>query len=196
MKRLSLFLLPVLLVLAACEPPPPELDGAPSAPSASPAPADPLLPPGELAGGAPVTGLILPGTLNLAPPSTMQVITGCAPTIAPDYDRLPDMTCLLFEADGSIPPGVDQPILEMMNAAGWQYVRARGSERYFERPKPSSDCADVAALSVVGDFLAALVARAMAERDPRHAPSTNTSWRGYAIPHSIHEACGADRMRP
>lgn len=196
MKRPIPLLLPVLLVLSACEPPPPELDGAPSAPSASPAPADPLLPPGELAGGAPITGLILPGTLNLAPPSTMQVITSCASTIAPDYDRLPDMTCLLFEADGSIPTGVDQPILEMMNAAGWQYARARGSERYFERPKPSSNCADIAALTVIGEFLDALVARAMAERDLPDAPTANTNWRGYAIPHSIHEACGADRMKP
>lgn len=178
------------LMLAACDPQP-ELDGAPS-----PASVEAGLPPGELAGGAPTAGMILPGTLNLAPPADTQVIANCAPTIAPDYDRLPEMTCLLFEAEGSIPQDVDQPILEVMNAAGWQYVRARGSERYFERPRPYSDCADVAALTIVDDFLDALVARAMEERDPTRMPSASAIWRGYAVPHSIHEACGADRMRP
>ena len=83
-----------------------------------------------------------------------------------------------------------------MNAAGWQYIRAVGGERYFERPRAGTDCADLAAVTVVGDRLQALVDNAAPKEGPPILLPTHTVWRAYAIAASTRETCGADRMKP
>lgn len=181
------------LVLAACEPKALELEGEPALDGAPAASSDA---PGELAGATPAAGAILTDTLNFVPPVGVEVIPACERIVAPDYDKPPQMTCLLLQAADLDQPEVDQIVLDAMKAAGWQYVRALGAERYFERPKLPSDCADVAALSVVGEQLDALVAHAAADDAQPNVLPTHIVWRAYAIPHTIREACGADRMKP
>jgi hypothetical protein len=196
MKRLVPAL---MLALVACEPPPPELDGAPP-PSASPAPpsalpADPLLPPGDLA-GAPPPGALLPGVINLVPPDDMQVVENCETIIASDYTTPPKMVCLVFtDADTNL-PDFNPALLDAMKVAGWALVRSQGPVHYFERPTPGSDCADVAVVSSVTDRKNKLVAHLASKSGQADALPTHTAWYAYSIPASTHQACGADRMKP
>ena len=183
-----------LLALAACTPKAePELEGAsgvtpaPSGPSApEPAP--------SLAGGGATDGVILPGVIGLLQPGGSNVQAGCEHTIAPDYDKPPAMTCLYLLADGAGPAlsdPTDPALLASLTAAGWQPVRNGASERYFERPKDSTDCADVMALIALdAKQTDALIKSAKADKAP-----AGQSWRAYAIPASTREACGADRMK-
>ena len=184
-----------LLVLSACTPKAePELDGAPTA---NPAPSGPSAPEPapELAGGQPTDGIILPGVIGVLQPGGAFVKADCAHTIAPDYDKPPAMTCLYILASGAGPAQADPTdpaLLTALTAAGWQSVRNGPSERYFERPKGATDCADVMALIALdakqtGD----LIASAKAGKAP-----AGQYWRAYAIPASTREACGADRMKP
>ncbi len=187
MKRLAAA---AFLAIAACEPSEPALDGAPS-----PAPAEVDLPPGELAGGPP-PGAILPGVINLVPPPNMQVVESCETIVADDYDNPPRSACLVYtDADsrgGELEPG----FRDAMQAAGWTLVRSLGAEHYFERPKPGEDCADIAVVSTVTDRLQKLVDHVTATGGAADILPTHTSWYAYAVAASIHEACGADRMKP
>lgn len=176
-----------ILAFAACEPSAPELDGAPTP---APTPVEDNPPPGDLAGGPP-PGALLAGVINLVPPPDMRVIENCEAIIASDYTTPPKMACLLYPAEAS---QQGQPSIQFsgaMAAAGWTFVRAQGSELYFERLKPGGTCADVAVVSVVGDRTQKLVEHAKAG-----APPAGMVWRAFSIPASIHEACGADRMKP
>lgn len=187
MKHLAAVMLAVFM--AACEPSP-NLDGAPSpgissgaeAPASSGV-ADPLLPPGELAGGPP-PGALLAGVINLVPPAGAQVVENCETIIAADYTTPPKMVCLVFGGGAS---GLDLALNDAMAAAGWSLIRSQGAEHYFERPAPGGDCADIAVVSEVGDRKDKLAG---------HMDAPAESWRAYSIPASIHEACGADRMKP
>lgn len=189
----------VLLLAAACDPPTPELDGAPPS-SASPAPpsalpADPLLPPGDLA-GAPPPGALLPGVINLVPPANMQVVEDCETIIASDYTTPPKMVCLVFTDTDMGAPAFDPALLDAMKVAGWSLVRSQGSEHYFERATPGGDCADVAVISAVIDRKDKLIAHLAAANAKPDLLPTHTDWYAYSIPASTHEACGADRMKP
>jgi hypothetical protein len=173
------------LALSACTPKAEELDGAPSEPE-----------PGELAGGPPAQQVVLPGVINLTQPMGSQIVPGCERTIAPDYDHPPAMTCLLFLVDepaGAKPAQeVDSSFLRSMKSAGWNFIRATGAERYFERPKDGADCADLAAVIVLDETqAAAIVTAAKANQAP-----LNSAWQAYAIPAQTRETCGADRMKP
>jgi hypothetical protein len=180
-----------VLALAACEPKTeePALDGAPELEGAPVVTSDA---PGELAGAPNVPGAILPGVINLVPPMDMQVIEDCESVVAADYTSPPDMVCLLFTQAEGPAADVHPPFQTAMNAAGWQFVRAAGNERYFERPTANADCADVAAVTLVTDRLEALVDHAK-QVTPLPAGAV---WQAYAIPNSTLEACGADRMKP
>lgn len=185
MRRLAAI---AILLLAACEPSG-ELDGgtssaASTAPSESPA--EPLLPPGELAGGPP-PGVLLAGVVNLVPPSGAQVIDACETIIAADYTNPPKMICLVFAEDAAS-ANLSPALRDAMAAAGWTLVRSQGTEHYFERPTPGRDCADMAVVSDVADRKAKLAAKI--------TPAPDGAWRAYSIPATIHEACGADRMKP
>lgn len=181
--RLTIAILSAL-ALAACEPKAEELDGAPSGPKN-----------GELAGGLPVQQIVLPGVINLTAPAGTQVIPDCEKIVAPDYDTPPNMTCLLFLVDEPAPAAhseeTDSAFLRAMKSSGWEFVRATGAERYFERAKQGTDCADLAAVVVLEDQLTGLTAQAKAGDPP-----IGSAWLAYAIPASIREACGADRMKP
>lgn len=179
------------LALIACEPKEPELDGGPSLEGGS---ADLDDTPGGLAGAPPAGDLaapILPGVIGLAPPVGAQTITACEKVIAADYDNPPGMTCLLLQSATAGAGQLDPQFVSAMSNAGWHYLRGQGSEHYFERPHAGNDCADLAAVSVVGDRLQAVLDHAGAG-----APPAGATWQAYAIPHSTRETCGADRMRP
>ncbi len=183
-----------LLALAACTPKEPELDGAPAA---NPAPSGPSAPEPapDLAGGEPSDGIILPGVIGILQPGGAFVQPNCEKAIAPDYDKPPAMTCLYMLGDGAGPAQADETdaaLITALTAAGWQSVRNGPSERYFERPKGATDCADVMALIALdAKQTSALIAAAKADKAP-----AGKSWRAYAIPASTREACGADRMKP
>ncbi len=179
MKRLAAIL---LLALAACEPKPAELDGAPSTPA------------GELAGGPPATQVVLPGIISMVPQMGAQVLDNCEKIVAPDYDHPPRMACVYFLGDGPAPAAhseeTDGLFLYQMATAGWAYIRATGAERFFEAPKSGTDCADLAVMTVLeGDQATDLLKQAAAPAAPE-----GKAWRAYALTASIREACGADRM--
>lgn len=192
MKR-SALIATVLLALAACTPKAEELDGAPAETPAPSGPAAPEPAP-DLAGGEPADGIILPGVIGILQPGGSKVQPGCERTIAPDYDKPPAMTCIYMLAPGAGPAQAeetDAALATALTAAGWQSVRNGPAERYFERPKGSTDCADVMALIALdAKQTAALIKSAKADKAP-----AGKSWRAYAIPASTREACGADRMK-
>lgn len=174
----------ILLVLSACTPKEEELDGAPKGDNS------------ELAGGPPARQVILPGVINLTAPTGTQVVPDCEKIVAPDYDHPPSMTCLLFLVDAPAPAAnseaTESGFSRAMKSAGWDFVRAMGAERYFERVKQGTDCADLAAVSVLeADQLDGIVTAAKAEEAP-----LNSAWQSYAISTAIRETCGADRMKP
>ncbi len=173
------------LALSACTPKAEELDGAPSEPKS-----------GELAGAPPAQEVVLPGVINLTQPLGSQIVPGCERIVAPDYDHPPAMTCVLFLVDEPAgarpPPEVDSSFLRSMRSAGWSFIRATGAERYFERVKDGTDCADLAAVVVLDAAqLDGVVTAAKASQAP-----INSAWQAYAISASTREACGADRMKP
>lgn len=174
----------VLLALSACTPKEEELDGAPKGDN------------GELAGGPPARQTILPGTINLSTPAGAEVIPNCEKIVAPDYDSPPAMTCILFLVDAPAPSaqegGTDSGFNRAMKSAGWTFIRATGAERYYERAKGGTDCADLAAVSILeGAPLAGIVEAAKA-----HDAPLNSAWQAYAISAATRETCGADRMKP
>jgi hypothetical protein len=171
------------LALSACTPKAEELDGAPSEPK------------GELAGGPPAQQMVLPGVINLAAPVGMQVLPDCEKAVAPDYDHPPAMSCLLFLVDAPAPAAqsdaTDSTFVRAMRAAGWEFIRAIGTERYFERVKTGTDCADLAAVVVLDEQIPRLLPLAKAVDAP-----LGSAWQAYAIPAATRETCGADRMKP
>lgn len=179
-----------LLLAAACEPAAPERDGAP-APAAEDAAA-----PGELAGGAAaVQQTILPGMMDIAAPIDAVVINSCDKIVAADYDKPPAMACVIFVRDGepAVPDAeFDRQLDQQLVSARWLLVRAVGTQHYFERARPGTDCAD---LSVLTALDAVQLDRLVKDSNLTAAPA-GTSWRGYSIPATIRETCGADRMRP
>ena len=194
MKRISL-IATLALLLAACTPKEPTLDGAPAD---TPGPSGPVADDGSLAGGAdaPASAKLLPGVLDVALPAGAFVVKDCEKVIASDYDKPPSMACVavlgLGETAVTAASDVDSQVLKAFDAAGWRPVRATGAVRYFERTKGQTDCADVAVLTVLEGKAVAAVQRA-ANAPP---PPADQAWRGYSIPASTHEACGADRMKP
>lgn len=181
-----------LLLAAACDPPAPELDGAPPS-SASPAPAsslppDPLLPPGEQAGGA---GAASTAALGIVAPMGVEVIQGCEAIIAADYTSPPKMDCLLLQTADHEPGKIDAGVFVAISEAGWNLIRSQGTEHYLERPVAGTDCAEIAVVSMLTDRLKALVDHAGAGK-----PAGAAIWQAYSIPASTHQACGADRMKP
>lgn len=187
--RVSIAML-ALAALAACEPKAPELDGAP-APAAEETPA-----PGELAGASDTQQIILPGVMNIAAPMDSQVMKDCEKIVAADYDQPPPMTCVFFLRDGAAPAPdsaeFDRILDYQLVTAGWTLVRSTGAQHYFEAPKPGTDCADLSVFTALDKAqLDRLLKAANAEATP-----AGKSWRGYSIPATIRETCGADRMRP
>lgn len=186
MKRAGLI---ALLLLAACEPSVPALDGAPELDGAPAATPDT---PATLDGGGPAAAeAVLPGVIGLVLPMGMQAIDACESVIAADYTNPPKMTCLLFQSEDAEAGKLDAGFIVAMSDAGWNLIRAQGSEHYFERPRAGTDCAEVAAVSVLTDRLKAVVDHAGGGQPPSGAV-----WQAYAIPASTREACGADRMKP
>lgn len=174
----------LVLALSACTPKDEELDGAPKGDN------------GELAGGPPAKQIVLPGVINLTPPTGAQIVPDCEKTAAPDYDNPPGMTCILFLVDAPGPSAqsgeTESSFTRAMKSSGWNFVRATGGERYFERPKAGTECADLAAVSILeGPTLEGVVAAAKAGDAP-----LNSAWQAYAISTAIRETCGADRMKP
>ncbi|MEQ1783448.1 MAG: hypothetical protein ABMA14_18995 [Hyphomonadaceae bacterium] len=184
-----------LLALSACTPKAEELDGAPADKAG---PSGPVADDGSLAGGGdkPATVTLLPGVFDVTLPPGALVVKDCEKVIASDYDKPPSMTCVAVVSFGATAvtasSDVDSLVLNAFDAAGWKAVRAAGAVRYFERPKGQTDCADVAVMTVLeGKTLAAVQKAANAP-----PPPADQAWRGYSIPASTHEACGADRMKP
>lgn len=177
------------LLLVACEPKAPELDGAP-APAVEDATA-----PGELAGASDAQQIILPGVMNIAAPIDAVVLNSCEKIVAADYDQPPAMACVIFLRDGE-PAAPDAEFDRLLDyqlvTAGWTLVRSTGAQHYFEHAKPGADCAD---LSVFTALDATQLDRLSKASKAATAPE-GKSWRGYSIPASILETCGADRMRP
>ncbi|RYY99049.1 MAG: hypothetical protein EON61_18670 [Alphaproteobacteria bacterium] len=174
----------ILLALSACTPKDEELDGAPKGDSS------------ELAGGPPARQTVLPGVLDLTAPTGAEIVPACEKIVAPDYDQPPAMTCLLFLVDepaASAQAGeTDSGFNRAMKSSGWGFIRATGAERYYERPKAGTDCADLAVVSILeGPPLAGIIAAAKAPEAP-----LNSAWQAYAISATTRETCGADRMKP
>jgi hypothetical protein len=177
----------IFLALSACTPKEEELDGAPKGGAKGDT--------GELDGGAPARQTILPETINLTTPAGAEVIPNCEKIAAPDYDTPPAMTCILFLVDAPAPSaqeGTDSGFNRAMKSSGWTFIRATGAERYYERAKAGSDCADLAAVSILaGPSLQGVVAAAKA-----HDAPLSSAWQAYAISAATRETCGADRMKP
>jgi hypothetical protein len=188
MRRAALIIASLLLA-AACEPEAPELDGAPAS-AAEEAPAS-----GELAGASDAQPVILPGVMNVVAPVDAQVLKSCETIIAVDYDQPPAMACVFFLRDGeaSAPDATefDRLLDYQLVTAGWTLVRSSGAQHYFEHARPGTDCAD---LSVLTALDAAQLDRLLKAANADAAPA-GKSWRGYSIPATIRETCGADRMR-
>jgi hypothetical protein len=189
MKRAA-HIIAALSLAAACQPAASERDDAP-APAAVGATA-----PGELAGG-PSTAqqIILPGVMNIAAPIDAVVVNSCEKVVAADYDEPPAMACVIFVRDGEPAEpdaAFDRVLDDQLVTAGWTLVRSAGAQHYFEHAKPGMDCAD---LSVFTALDAAQLDRLLKGSKAGAAPA-GTSWRGYSIPATIRETCGADRMRP
>lgn len=184
----------LLLALAACEPPP-QLDGGPS-PAAAPAPASPLpgplLGPGELAGGPADQAILLPGVMNIAAPVDSHIVSSCEAHVAPDYEKPPAMACAILLADLPLRDEFDRLLSYQMATAGWTYLRTLGAQHYFEKAGPGTDCAS---LAVFSDLDAGQLVRLLKVASLAAAPA-GKAWRGYAIPATLREACGADRMKP
>ena len=188
MKRAA-HVIAALMLAAACEPAARELDGAPA-----PATADTIAS-GELAGSPGAQQIILPGVMNIAAPIDAKVVNTCEKIVAVDYDQPPAMACVMFLRDGepAAPQAEFDRLLDsQLVTAGWTLVRSTGDQHYFEHAKPGTDCAD---LSVFTALDAAQLARLSKASNVAAAPE-GKSWRGYSIPASILETCGADRMRP
>ena len=190
LARLGLSAL-LLVSVAACDPKPAELDGAPSdAPALDGAPKGPDAG-SELDGGA-AADLDAAGSsvLGIVPPMGVQVINDCEKVIAADYTSPPKMACLLFQTEDTVQPGkLDDGVFVAISEAGWQLVRVQGNEQYFERPQPGGDCAEVAVVSVLTDRLQAVVDHVRGGK-----PAGTAVWLAYSIPASTRAACGADRM--
>jgi len=174
----------ILLALSACTPKEEELDGAPKGDT------------GELAGAPPAREVVLPGVIDLTAPTGAQAIPACEKIVAPDYDHPPAMTCLLFLVDEPATSAqaseTDSGFNRAMKSSGWDFIRATGAERYYERPKAGTDCADLAAVSILeGPPLASIITAAKAPDAP-----LNSAWQAYAISAATRETCGADRMKP
>lgn len=172
----------ILVALSACTPKAEELDGAPTGDN------------GELSGGPLAQPVVLPGVINLTPPVGAKIVPDCEKIVAPDYDHPPGMTCLLFlvDAPATQSEATDASFSRAMKSAGWDFIRAIAAERYFERPKQGTDCADLAAVSVLeAGQLDGIIAAAKAGEAP-----LNSAWQAYAISTAIRETCGADRMKP
>jgi len=188
MKRAA-HIIAALMLAAACEPAAPELDGAP-APSTGETIAS-----GELAGSPGAQQIILPGVMNIAAPIDAQVVNTCEKIVAVDYDQPPAMACVMFLRDGE-PAAPDAEFDRLLDyqlvTAGWTLVRSTGAQHYFEHAKPGTDCAD---LSVFTALDATQLDRLSKASNAAAAPE-GKSWRGYSIPASMLETCGADRMRP
>lgn len=187
MKRLAIS---VLLALAACEPKPeePALDGAPELDGGPTVAPDT---PGDLDAGAAPADRASTGIADIALPTGVQLIEDCETVIATDYDKPPEMTCLLFQTEDAVKGQLDAGVFAAISEAGWREARVQGDQHYFERPRAGTDCAEVAVISVLTDRLQAVVDHAGAGK-----PSAGAVWQAYSIPSSTHEACGADRMRP
>ncbi len=194
MKR-SALIAACLLALSACTPKAEELDGAPADKAG---PSGPVADDGSLAGGGdkPATATLLPGVFDVTLPSGALVVKDCEKIVASDYDKPPSMACVLVLGLGETAvtgaSDIDSRVLNAFDAASWKPVRATGAVRYFERAKGQTDCADVAVLTVLEGKALAAVQKA-ANTPP---PPADQAWRGYSIPASTHEACGADRMKP
>ena len=173
----------ILLALSACTPKEEELDGAPKGDS-------------ELAGAAPRRESVLPGVIDLAAPTGAQIIPACEKIAAPDYDHPPAMTCVLFLVDEPVASAqageTDSGFNRAMSSSGWDFIRATGAERYYERSKAGTDCANLAAVSILeGPALQSVIAAAKVDEAP-----LNSAWQAYAISATTRETCGADRMKP
>ena len=176
----------LLVSVAACDPKPAELDGAPKDdPSLDGGPSAPADAPGDLAGGAPAGTA---SVLGIAPPAGVKLINDCEAVIAADYTNPPKMACLLFQTEDLVQGKLDDGVFAAISGAGWNLVREQGSEHYFERPQPGTDCAEIAVVSVVTDRLQAVVDHAAGGK-----PAAGAVWQAYAIPVSTRTACGADR---
>ncbi len=188
MKRAA-HIIAALMLAAACEPAAPELDGAPA-----PATGETIAS-GELAGSPGAQQIILPGVMNIAAPIDAQVVNTCEKIVAVDYDQPPAMACVMFLRDGepAAPDAeFDRPLDYQLVTAGWTLVRSTGAQHYFEHAKSGTDCAD---LSVFTALDATQLDRLSKASNAAAAPQ-GKSWRGYSIPASMLETCGADRMRP
>jgi hypothetical protein len=191
LARLCLAVL-LLASVAACDPKPAELDGAPAdgpaldgAPAAGPNASD------DLAGGGASTDPDVSGVLGIVPPIGVRVIEDCEAVVAADYTKPPKMACLLFQSEDAVPGRLDAGLFAAISDAGWKLVREQGNEHYFERPQAGADCAEVAVVSVLTDRLQAVVDHAGGGK-----PASGAVWLAYAIPTSTRAACGADRMKP
>ncbi len=188
-------LVPLFAVsLAACEPKKeePALDGAPELDGGPKATPDA---PGELAGGEKAQQIILPGVMNIVAPIDTHVINSCEKIVAVDYNQPPVMACVFFLRDGAMPAPdgseFDRVLDYQMATAGWVQVGATGAQHYFEYAKPGTDCADVSVFTALdASQLDRLVKEAKAAAAPK-----GKSWQGYAVPATVREACGADRMK-
>jgi hypothetical protein len=190
LDRLGIVVL-AAFALAACEPKAPELDGAPAGDGAAEAAADA---PGELAGGqSPGQQVILPGVMNIAAPFDSEVMNSCEKIVAVDYDQPPVMSCVFYLRDATTPAEEFDRLLDYQLAtAGWTHVRTTGAQHYFEYPKPGTDCAD---LSVFTALDKAQLDGLLKAGNAAPAPDGKV-WRGYSVPATIRETCGADRMKP
>jgi hypothetical protein len=180
------------LALAACEPKASELDGGPELEGAPAPTADA---PGDLAGAQPQgQQIILPGIMNIAAPIDATVASNCEKIVAPDYDQPPRMDCVFYLRDDSGPDAAefDRILDYQLATAGWTLVRSTGPQHYFEYARQGTDCAD---LSVFTALDAAQLKRLLETSNAAAAPA-GKSWRGYTVPATIRETCGADRMRP
>ena len=169
MKRSTLIALAVF-ALVACTPKEPTLDGAPAD---TPPPSGPVADDGSLAGGgdASATAKLLPGVLDVTLPAGALVVKDCEKVIASDYDKPPSMACVAVLDLGvtavTAASEVDGQFLNALAAAGWKPVRTIGAERYIERVKGQTDCADVAVMTVLeGKALAAVQKAANASPPP------------------------------
>jgi len=100
----------------------------------------------------PATAALLPGVFDVTLPAGALVVKDCRRRSSrrSQVSKPPSMACVADLGLGAPPPAeVDSQFLNAREAAGWKPVRATAAERYFERAKGQTDCADVAVLTVL-----------------------------------------------
>ena len=140
---------------------------------------------------------LLPGVLDVTPIPGTTIVNDCGAILLPGEDRPTKFTCVYFlDSGGDERFGMNGPSAATFTAwttamedAGWKFAHLAVYEFYFERPKPDTECSDVAVMIALPD----LQTKALVDSSPSNGPFEDRPWRGFVLQEKTFEACGTSR---